>query len=318
MDVTTEGNGMAVAGDAMADGINEATTSCPVIDQWGEARQLLIQLLEKNNGCVSTTGLRRELERRGLENVGSLISRLRFYEPSEDESNELMFHHHGRSFYTEETYKEIENKTAQAAEESVTVEAETEDEEEHEKPKYRQDESRLCSYVRETLSDIYASDFGPDDAEYAFDVHKRRPGSNYENVDLIAADWRSNSIVELVAVEVKLDFTSKLIQQANNYARFADRVWIAVLIEGRLADAAALLRDYDALLFDYSVELGLGILACRRGRGNSYEIAPVQWPRQYNVSRVEREEFIERFREVFEEARVIKPQEQVAYPTFPN
>lgn len=120
--------------------------------------------------------------------------------------------------------------------------------------------------------------------------------------------------MELVAVEVKLDFTPRLVQQARNYARFADRVWLAVPITADAGDAAAAVREYDPSLFEHVVETGLGILVCRRRPGKSYEIMPIQWPRRIVPDPLEKAMFLERYRRTFESARVIEPRGRGRYP----
>ena len=114
------------------------------------------------------------------------------------------------------------------------------------------------------------------------------------------------AVVETITVEVKLDFTVRLIQQANNYRRFSSRVWIAVPCTSDASEAAAQLREIDPMLFEYVTELGLGILACRRAKGRSYEVFPIHWPRLGPPDAVATEGFIERYRSVFEEANVVK------------
>ena len=106
------------------------------------------------------------------------------------------------------------------------------------------------------------------------------------------------------------------IQQASNYLRLADRVWIAVPVEAQLLDSAAELREASPLLFEHAVSLGLGILACRKGRGGSYELAPIHWPSLNTPDKVERKEFLERHRSVFEEACVLEPKTRQAFPKF--
>ena len=128
-----------------------------------------------------------------------------------------------------------------------------------------------------------------------------------------------DTIVELVTVEVKTDFTPPLVQQASSYKRFSDRVWIAVPIPVPgvdPADAAEAIRDHDRLLFDHVVDLGLGILACRRERGSAYRVFPVHWPRKLEPYPVEREAFLERYRAHLEEAQVLRPVSGARYPAI--
>jgi hypothetical protein len=174
----------------------------------------------------------------------------------------------------------------------------------------KQEEARLVTYIRDGLTSIYDSDFLPQGAEdYIFDVHNDRGGSDFENVDLLGFHWRSQEIVETIAVEAKLYFTARLVQQASNYQRFANRVWLAVPCA-----SADELRDLDERLFDHTVERGLGILACIKRRGRSYEIQPIQWPRYQPVDPLERTTFIERHRTTFEDARVVAPLARNRFP----
>ena len=161
-------------------------------------------------------------------------------------------------------------------------------------------------YVEEALENLYASDYGPD-VTVAYDIHNERPGKEFENMDVIAVHWRSDKVVEIVGVEVKLEFSSKLVQQAHNYRRFANRVWIALPV--RTDEPAIELRESDSLLFEYVVEEGIGILGCRRRPGGSYEVWPVHWPRYNRPDNVARDELIERYRHVFEGACVVEPLE---------
>ena len=156
----------------------------------------------------------------------------------------------------------------------------------------------------------------PDDAPYVFDVHHDRAGSDYENVNVLAIHWRSSKVAELISVEVKLDFTARLVQQARNYGRFSDRVWIAAPLLAEAADASAALRDFDPQLFEHVVEAGLGILACRRRPGRSYEVLPVHWPRRLAPDPVEKEGFLERYRPHFEQAAVLAPRAGRRNPVF--
>jgi hypothetical protein len=232
--------------------------------------------------------------------------------------------YHGRSFYTEEAFKRTLSRTeseADSAAEKAAVphESEPRDDEENDeaapvKRSRRQAEARLVRYVVEALSDIYSSEVGVDDKDIAFDVHNERAGSDFENVDAIAVHWRSKEVVELVAVEVKLDFTARLVQQANNYRRFADRVWVALPIQAPVGRAAVELRETNARLFEYLTTIGIGILACHRRRGSVYEVYPVQWPLRCLADPIERHEFIERHYETFEDAGLVGPRNQGFFP----
>jgi hypothetical protein len=146
-----------------------------------------------------------------------------------------------------------------------------------------------------------------------FDVHSARKGGSFENVELIADHWRSSNFCDLVTVEVKLEFTAHVIQQALNYARFSHRTWVAVLVETAFPNE--LQQRYPAR-FDYAISRGLGVLACRRRQGRSYEVQPVHWPLRNQLDPLLEEEFIERYREQFEEAEVIERAHKRPRPRF--
>lgn len=297
-------------------------TAGPPVEDLETSRTILADMLTKNDGCVSTRALRKALEMHSIQEVDKIITLLRFHEPMTPNAGKL--HFKGRSFLTEDAFLRQQEQVAESAEvasqdvhvSEAASETEGEAAEAIPKKKVRQkEEAKLGRYVLEELRGIYVSDRGPE-AEYAFDVHNDRGGGDYENVDLLAVHWRAPDVAEVVAVEVKLEFTAKLVQQANNYRRFADRVWIALPVDAPLLSAASALRMQDPLLFDYVTELGIGIIACRRAKGKSYETVAIQWPRACDPNRLERAELIERHRRVFEEAHVVAPSQRQAYPKF--
>src|SRR6266849_4118044 len=282
-----------------ADGISSHT-----VDDWNTAVRVLKTLLASEGGSVSSIVLRRDLERKGIATAKDLVLKLRFFD-FEGEVDPTMprpdfkFYHKGRSFYSEEAFREVEAKTEAQAEEagsSATVDRLVHEDVENESPRRsnRREEARLVTYVKTALADIYDSEFRPERAEFVFDVHNDRSGTDLENVDLLAFHWRSPDVVDTVTVEVKLDFTARLVQQANNYRRFSNRVWIAVPCNSPAPDAADELREIDPLLFDYIVDLGIGILGCRRARGRSYEVCALQWPKFHSPEPLERDVFVER------------------------
>jgi len=116
----------------------------------------------------------------------------------------------------------------------------------------------------------------------------------------------------LIAVEAKLKLSPRLVLQAANYKRFAHRVWIAVPVDSD--EPAIEVRAGDALLFDHVVDLGIGILACRRRPGGAYEVWPIHWPRLNQLDWVARDAFVDRYRRVFEEAHAVKPNQESRYP----
>jgi hypothetical protein len=283
-------------------------------EQWTITIQTLEELLDRHGGIVSSKLLVPELESRGIAEARKMNTWLRLYN-FDDPSSEVAvprfrYYHRGRSFYSENQYQLAECDTETAAEaaeqEAITEEPVEIDSAETSslRRRNRQEEARLGKYVEEALETIYASDYGPD-ARIAFDVHSARCGNEYENVDVLAVHWRAHHVVELVAVEVKLQFSPRLVLQARNYQRFAHRVWIAVPVSSD--EPAIELREADPQLFEYVVQNGLGILACRRRQGSSYKVSPVHWPGLNELDSIARDGFVERHRSEFEQARVIEP-----------
>jgi hypothetical protein len=303
-------------------------SAAPDPSDWRAALQVLEELLLRHQGCVSTRALRSVLEAKGVPNARDLVVRLRYYdfEAPDDQSATPSFrwHGHAKSLYSAERYQKVlQDQAAEAsqaeqqevaAQESIPCDDDV-DTVRRDRPR-RQEERRLGTYVVSALESIYQSDWSPDDAPYVFDVHSDRPGAEFENIDLLAVHWRSERNVELVAVEVKLEFTARLVQQARNYGRFADRVWLAVPVSAEAAEASTALRDLDPLLFEHVVDSGLGILACRRRPGRSYEIAPVHWPRRNVIDPLEKEMFLERYRHHFESAGAMPPRAGRKYPAM--
>jgi hypothetical protein len=287
---------------------------------WGLAFQVLNDLLTSNKGCVSTTALRRELENHGIADARPVVVELKFFDPESSRERGIpvpsfKFHHLGRSFYSEERYKqelkkqeEATTKEADAASRQASVAA---PEEPPVSRTNRQEEARLVAYVKGALEDLYSSEAIPEDRTIVFDVHSARKGSSFENVDLIAVHWRPCNVCDLITVEVKLEFSAQVVQQALNYARFSHRAWVAVLVE---TDSNAELREKNPTLFEYAISHGLGILACRRRQGRSYEVFPVHWPIRNQLDPLEEEEFKERYRNEFEAAGVIEPREKRRLP----
>jgi hypothetical protein len=284
--------------------------------------QILREMLARaRDGAISTQSLRKELDGRNVADPQELIARLRALEPGDQPGGpeQSRWFHLGRSFYTEAKYREAqraqdalaaEASAADAVADPVTSEEEAEEETDtaapRERRKRRSEEARLGTYIVRTLEEIYDDEASPE--KYVFDVHSLRGGSDFENVDLLAVHWRSPKVIDIVTVEVKLKFTAFLVQQARNYTRFSERVWIAMPVDATTAHAAAMeLRGQDHLLFEHVVEVGLGILGCHRGRGNSYNVFPVHWPRRNQVDPREREELVKRYRNEFEESGVIPP-----------
>jgi hypothetical protein len=274
------------------------------------------------DGCISTVALRRELEKRGIDNARPLVVELQFFDPESSRDRGISepgfrFGHPGRSFYSEERYsqalKEQEKETAEQAEDASLQASAALPEEVTISRVNRQEEARLVTYVKSALEELYASDVGPEDTDFVFDVHSARKGSSFENVDLIAVHWRSRDFCDLITVEVKLEFGAHVVQQALNYTRFSHRAWVAVLVETDLRNE---LHQRFPALFDYAISRGLGVLACRRRQGRSYEILPVHWPLRNQVDPLLEKEFIERYREQFEQAGAVEPEQKRPRPRF--
>lgn len=293
------------------------------IEDWKTAVSVLQGLLASEGGSVSSITLRRDLQRRGIANAKDLVLKLRFFDFAGEADPtmprpDFKFYHRGRSFYSEQAFREVEAETEAQAEEAgstATIERLPDEDAETESPRRssRQEEARLITYVKTALEGLYDSEFRPERAPFVFDVHNSRAGSDFENVDLLAFHWRSPDIVDTVTVEVKLDFTARLVQQANNYRRFSNRVWLAVVCNSPASDAADELRETDPLLFDYILDLGIGILGCRRTRGRSYEVSALQWPRLLIAEPLERDMFVERQRPTFEDAGIV-PRDRTRFP----
>lgn len=294
----------------------------PSKEDWELGFRLLGDHLSSNDGCISTKALVKELRKHGIDDPRSLVAALQFFDP--DSSSErgisapsFRFGHLGRSFYSEERYRqELKNQekaTAQKAEDASREVSSISPEEVIIPRTYRQDEARLVTYVKSALEEIYASDVGPEDTDFVFDVHSARKGTSFENVDLIAVHWRSPNFCDLITVEVKLEFSPQVVQQALNYTRFSHRVWVAVLVE---TDSRNELPKRHPALFDYAVSRGLGVLACRRRKGRSYEVLPVHWPLRNQPDPLAEEEFIERYREQFETAEAVDTKQKRLRPRF--
>jgi hypothetical protein len=305
-------------------------SDAPRAGEWDVGIQTLRDSLNSGGGCVSSRALRQALEQKNVANPRELVVRLRYFDfnaPVEDAFPKPSFrwHCHGKSFYSEDRFAKIQQQQdvkAASAEQAVTAVEEPEEDDDSspaaptERRRSRQEERRLGTYVVSALENLYQSDYAPEDAPYVFDVHNDRAGNEFENVDVVASHWRSSRVVELISVEVKLEFTARLVQQARNYGRFSDRVWLAAPVLAEAADASTALRDFDPNLFEHVVDAGLGILACRRRPGRSYEIVPIHWPRRLNPDAVEKDLFLERYRKHFERAGVLAPRSGHRYPTF--
>lgn len=280
---------MSDNGAAAAPAPLPATGSSDTYD-WSLAFQVLGDLLSANDGVVSSTELRRELERKlCVSDARPVVVELKFFDPESSlergiTAPSFKFFHLGRSFYTEAEYnKELKNQQEAAtkkADDATDEAAVVEVEEPSVSRTNRQEEARLVTYVKGALEDLYANDSSPADTDFVFDVHSHRKGGSFENTDLIAVHFRSREVFELVAVEVKLEFSAQVVQQALSYTRFSHRAWVAVPVE---TDSHWELRERNPTLFEYAISRGLGILACRRRKGRRYEVFPVHWPLRHTL-----------------------------------
>jgi hypothetical protein len=283
---------------------------------WDLAFRVLGDLLSANNGCVGTKTLKKELERRGVteasDHVEELVEELKYFDPDSSRERGLptpgfRFFHLNRSFYSEERYdqeiRERDERTRRDAEKAANRDAEVAGPEETPISRTnRQEEARMGQYVKNALEELYSNELAPEERTYVFDVHSVRPGGTFENVDLLAIHWQPRDICELITVEVKLEFNAQVVHQALNYTRFSHRTWIAVPVE---TGARSELWERNPGLFDYAISHGLGILACHRRQGGRWDVSPVHWPIRHQPNLLEEEEFLERYRDTFEEAGII-------------
>ena len=298
-----------------------STHPTPSVENLGSAYDLLQQLLKTNEGVISNVQFKRDIMSRlklPEDLATQCVKVLQFLADAEAEQRvgrkDAKTYYHGRSFISKERYNEALRQTDKEAEQKgQEAEEEREPEQpEKESPQNRQEEARLGVYVKAALERIYDSENISKDTPHVFDVHQERPGSSFENVDLIAIDWRSATTVDLVSIEVKLEFSARAVHQACSYMRFSHRIWVACVVTSEATDAALELRTTDPGLFDYVLSRGIGILACRRTQGRGYAVFPIQWPQWQNPEPVEKELFVERYRTVFEQAGVVERQRRSA------
>lgn len=312
---------MATETPSSSEGIPSEAKDAAIIspEVLGKAYDLLQLLLPNHDGVVSSMQFRRELKSKlSLPDDVSLqcVKELQFLDSNADQRvgrKDAVVYHRGRSFVSKERYEEALEKTQLEAEEQGQQVQQVDEEEqpEREARQNRQEEARLGVYVKDALSNLYDSDQAPNNCPNAFDVHQNRPGGSFENVDLLVVHWRSESTVDLVTVEVKLEFSPKAVYQAASYTRFSHRVWVACVVSSEAHEAALELRTADPGLFDYAVNHGIGILGCRRAQGRSYQVFPVHWPAWHNPEPVEKERFVDRYKDAFEEAGVSAKKQRI-------
>lgn len=178
-------------------------------------------------------------------------------------------------------------------------------------------EDAMCEDIRSTLEDFYPESpkehwQTKEKFPTCFNVGAIHKGSTFENIDVLAIHWKNDHHYEIVAVEAKQDFTAEAVYQALSYSRFAHRVWVAVLIPPKTSGYSHIewLMEKNLELFEYAVDMGLGILACRRtqGGGNGrYNVSIQSYPRLQTPNKVSRENFESRYREQLVRAGVLNP-----------
>jgi len=272
--------------------------------------EILVDLLAPT-GVVSTMKLKVKLREAGHENANAICDQL------SRQNNQ--WKKHDKSFYTPqrlETLLKEESEEKSEVKEALSANADLPEEDDLEervalkaKHKRKAEERRLCeNYIHPFLTELYETEHKPHETECAFVVQDQRPSSSLRNVDLVAVQWRTPEFVELITVEAKLSFSAQLVQQAANYIRFSHRVWIAVVVNAGtdVGEIAQSLYDKDPLLFEYVVSLGLGIIACQKAKGGSFNCYAVQWPKKQSPDEFEKASFIEDYRETFEEAGLLE------------
>jgi hypothetical protein len=178
-------------------------------------------------------------------------------------------------------------------------------------------EDAMCEDIKDTLEDLYPESQKThwktkETLPTCFNVGSVRGGNSFEHIDVLAVHWKNEKHYEIVAVEAKQDFTAEAVFQALSYTRFADRVWVAVLIPPKISDDNHIewLMDTNLELFEYAIDMGLGILACRRtqGGGNGrYNIYIQSYPQLQTPKKACRENFEKRYQEQLLLAGVVHP-----------
>jgi hypothetical protein len=286
-------------------------------EQWDSAVEILNEALNRPEKSVSIRRLKELFrdEQFASEIIDQLVLYLQF--PPDDLAEDWQrpsWFYKPRSFYRskdvfDELYQNELNETEEKAKKAAEEVATNIDGVETDQKQRRQDEARLVPFVVQELENIY---------DTSRDVSNQRKGGVYENVDVIAAFRVSENRVEFVSVEVKLEFNATAVQQAVNYCRFSDRVWVAIRVMSDNAESAASeLQQRDMRLFDYVISSGIGILGCYRRQGpNNYSVFPIHWPCRQATTIVDREAFIDRYRAEFEEMGVLRPSKQENFPQF--
>lgn len=295
--------------------LNDSSNGEEKLAGFEDAKSILLKCLEEYS-MISTRELKVLLEENEIEAVDGIISLLKY---SVGDESERGWRHHGRSFYTPVAYEAQLSDERKAVESSTIVDGEPNNEYNEELPQlsttefcapkrqHRQEEARMCGYVKSFLYDIYDSEHNPD-VENIFQVHSKLSSGAYRNIDILAVDWRTSEHYELVSVEAKLAFNPQAVLQATNYLRFSHRVWLAIKIpSGTQQDAAgSYLKDMNRLLYEQVLDLGIGILACFSTRGRAYKIVPVQWPKLQRPTEIEMHNFKEAYRENLIDAGVLE------------
>ena len=140
---------------------------------WRRAVTLLHQMLEEGAGRVADSALRRAFERAGLQDGCTLVNQLRYFDFDASEassSSQFRWYHHAKTFYSDSAFEE---RTRQLHEQAARAEQQQLARENGAQAHIRRsaaESHRLGTYVVGALADLYPSDFGPEDSQYAFDV----------------------------------------------------------------------------------------------------------------------------------------------------
>lgn len=278
------------------------------------AADILLELLKKRNS-ISSVLLSRELDRANITNQKPILDALsRIADGATDDEGVANFvgkiFKRGRTFYSKSGLDTLEKEAERMESAAISEVQQSEADEEiqvpkKEKVKRKQDEARLIPHIMQAIANIYQDDATPEGVKYVFGVHNTHAGNEFENVDVLGFHWRAQEDIEVVTVEAKLEFTARLVQQANNYRRFSHRVWIA--LPGHTENT---LRDEDQHLFDFVIESGLGIMLSQNSKKN-IEFRPIHWPRLQAPNRFEMLRFQERYLDQFTEARAAQRKDRI-------
>ncbi len=238
-------------------------------NDWELAFRVLKDLLVSSKGCVSSRAVRRELEEKHqIEDARPLVVALKYFDPEASAERGIPVPDF-KFHHLERSFYSDEKYTQEAKK--------------HDDATTREAEAagrKALAAAKDKPADLRTN------RQEEARLHRRH-----------ASVW------ELITVEVKLEFNAQVVQQAVNYTRFSHRAWVAVSVA-----AQSELREGSPALFEYAISRGLGLLACRRGKGRSYEVIPVHWPLRNQIDPCELEGLKERYCSELEDAGVLERQ----------